>query len=42
MFDIDWDQLRKEQGGEERWDDYDEQGGVPLAVSELKSKIERM
>lgn len=40
-FDIDWDQLRKEQGGEERWDDYDEDGGVAVAVSELKSKIER-
>ncbi|WVO15327.1 hypothetical protein L204_102983 [Cryptococcus depauperatus] len=41
MFEIDWDELRKEQGGEERWDDYDEDGGVAVAASELKSKIER-
>ncbi|KIR40477.1 hypothetical protein I307_02033 [Cryptococcus deuterogattii 99/473] len=40
-FEIDWDELRKEQGGEERWDDYDEDGGMAVAVSELRSKIER-
>lgn len=40
-FEFDWDELRKEQGGEERWDDYDEDAGVAVAVSELNSKIER-
>ncbi|WVQ75474.1 hypothetical protein IAR50_005099 [Cryptococcus sp. DSM 104548] len=38
-FEIDWDELRKE--GEERWDDYDEEKGEAVGVSELKSKIER-
>ncbi|WVO22666.1 uncharacterized protein IAS62_003997 [Cryptococcus decagattii] len=41
QFEFNWDELRKEQGGEERWDDYDEDGGVAVAVSELNSKIQR-
>ncbi|ODO01560.1 hypothetical protein I350_06380 [Cryptococcus amylolentus CBS 6273] len=38
-FQIDWDELAQE--GEERWDDYDEDKGETVGVSELKSKVER-
>ncbi|TYJ54074.1 hypothetical protein B9479_005260 [Cryptococcus floricola] len=38
-FEIDWDELAQE--GEERWDDYDEDKGEAVGVSELKSKVER-
>ncbi|OCF54494.1 hypothetical protein L486_08043 [Kwoniella mangroviensis CBS 10435] len=38
-FEIDWDELHKEN--EDRWDDYDDEAGVAVSVSELKSKIGR-
>lgn len=27
--------------GEDRWDDYDEDGGVPVSVSEMRSEVKR-
>ncbi|WVQ93268.1 hypothetical protein IAU59_000334 [Kwoniella sp. CBS 9459] len=39
-FEIDWDELARE--GEERWDDYDEDKGEAVSISELKSEIKRI
>lgn len=38
QFDIDWSAVDEEG----RWDDYDEKAELPVSISELKSKIERM
>ena len=31
-----------EEDDDGRWDDYDEKAGIPVGVSELKSKIQRL
>jgi len=31
-----------EEGAEDRWDDYDEDAGVPVSISEFKSEVVRV